>query len=153
MIFISHRGNILEKDKTKENKIDYIENALSLGFDVEVDIWYIDNMLYLGHDNPCTEIDLNFLNKNKDKLWVHCKNIDSLIYLKNKDLNYFWHESDKVSVTSKGILWAYPSKEKIRESIDVLPETFSEEKYEFKTIGICSDFIQKYRDEYKKILA
>ena len=38
MYFISHRGNISGIDKNNENKPEYIEKALSLGFDVEVDV-------------------------------------------------------------------------------------------------------------------
>ena len=38
MYFISHRGNISKIERENENKPKYIENALSLGFDVEVDV-------------------------------------------------------------------------------------------------------------------
>ncbi|WP_415286508.1 hypothetical protein ABXT46_00215 [Candidatus Pelagibacter sp. Uisw_104] len=38
MFHISHRGNIFGPNKKNENKIDYIKNALNLGFGVEVDI-------------------------------------------------------------------------------------------------------------------
>ena len=42
MILISHRGNLNGKTDD-ENKPKYIEEAFSQGFDVEVDVWYIDN--------------------------------------------------------------------------------------------------------------
>lgn len=148
MIFISHRGNINGKNQEKENKIDYIEKAFSFGFDVEVDIWLFNGSLFLGHDKPCYYVDIDWLFKNNKRVWVHCKNTDALIFLKKTKLNYFWHENDKVTLTSKGYIWAYPSLEKIENSIDVLPETFSEEKYGFKNIGICSDYIEKYKKDY-----
>ena len=40
MKFISHRGNINGRITKKENKIDYVKKAISLGFDVEVDIFF-----------------------------------------------------------------------------------------------------------------
>jgi len=42
MLLISHRGNIDGKQLNRENHPDYIEEALNLKFDVEVDVWYID---------------------------------------------------------------------------------------------------------------
>mgnify|MGYP005995747501 FL=1 len=52
MIFISHRGNINGIIKERENTVSYINEALSTGFNVEVDIWYKNKSFYLGHDNP-----------------------------------------------------------------------------------------------------
>jgi hypothetical protein len=149
MIFISHRGNLNGQNKKEENKINYIEKTFSFGFDVEIDVWLFNGSLFLGHDEPCYYVDIDWILKNKKKLWVHCKNIDALLFLKNTKINYFWHENDKITLTSRGYIWAYPSLEKVKDSIDVLPEIYPEEKYEFKTLGICSDYIEKYRKNYK----
>ena len=46
MIYISHRGNIDGPDTGKENSPDYIIKALSLGFDVEIDVWFKDDKFY-----------------------------------------------------------------------------------------------------------
>jgi hypothetical protein len=61
MKLIAHRGNINGPNKEKENNPDYIFTALKLGYDAEIDIWYINNKWYLGHDNPVFEIKYNFL--------------------------------------------------------------------------------------------
>jgi len=42
MILISHRGNINGRFEDWENKPEYINDALSLGYDVEVDIWFVN---------------------------------------------------------------------------------------------------------------
>ena len=52
MILISHRGNIDKINTKEENKPTYIFNALDHNFNVEVDIWFIENTFYLGHDSP-----------------------------------------------------------------------------------------------------
>ena len=150
MIFISHRGNLEGKKLKFENNIDYIENALFSGFDVEIDVWYINQKLFLGHDYHQYDVSLGWLIENEKKLWVHCKNIDSVIFLKNTPLNYFWHETDKMTLTSKGYIWAYPSIDKIPNSIDVLPETYGNSKFHNNTLGICSDFIKIFKENYKK---
>ena len=62
MILISHRGNMNGIEKTKENTIEQINLALSKGYDVEVDVWYENGSLYLGHDKPEEKVDLEFPN-------------------------------------------------------------------------------------------
>ena len=71
MILISHRGNINGPRKELENKPQYIENALKLGYDVEIDVWSIDRVFYLGHDKPQYEVSRWFL--HNEKLWCHAK--------------------------------------------------------------------------------
>ena len=64
---ISHRGNINGCNPKLENTPDYIKDAIHLGYDVEIDIWYSNNTLWLGHDNPEYQIDLHFLLENANK--------------------------------------------------------------------------------------
>ena len=59
MILISHRGNINGKINELENNPDYINDALIIGYDVEIDIWVINNELFLGHDEPVHNIDIS----------------------------------------------------------------------------------------------
>tara|TARA_B100001113_G_C21076938_1_gene608098 strand:- start:192 stop:650 length:459 start_codon:yes stop_codon:yes gene_type:complete len=150
--FISHRGNILKKDVDLENQPKYIDNAISQNFDVEIDIWLKQNKFYLGHDNPSYLIDLNWLNIRANKLWIHCKNYDSISFFsknyKNKNFNFFWHNNDDMTLTSLGYLWVYPGKQPIKGSIAVLPEIYEDDISD--CIGICSDIILKYRNDIIK---
>jgi hypothetical protein len=151
MIVISHRGNLTGPNKELENKITYIENALQFNFDVEIDVRFINNNWYLGHDYLQEQVDINWFKKYKDRLWLHCKNERAIIELSNTNLHYFWHENDKLTLTSKNIIWAYPSTNKIKNSIDVLPEAFLAEKYDFNyVLGICTDYPLKYYNMYKQ---
>lgn len=144
MILISHRGNIIGNNKTFENHPEYIVSTLNLGYDVEVDLWYTNNNFYLGHDFPQYLINFDFLNDYKNKLWLHCKNVESICFLSeiNHNLNFFWHETDTLTITSKGYLWVYPGKQPIKNSISVLPELNDDDITQ--SIGVCSDFIKKY---------
>ena len=47
MILISHRGNINSKNPDLENSIPYLNNALSKGFHIEVDVWHKNNTFTL----------------------------------------------------------------------------------------------------------
>ncbi len=147
MKFISHRGNISGPNPQKENHPNYILNALNKGYEVEIDVWYT-NKFMLGHDKPQYEFPFDLLEKFYTKLWVHCKNIEAIVKLKNNPelnsrLNYFWHENDTVTLTSKGYIWAYPGKQPINNSIAVMPEINNDNITQCK--GICSDYIEKYK--------
>lgn len=149
MIFISHRGNINGKNKRRENTIEYINEALCAGFNVEVDIWYKKKNFYLGHDNPKTKISTKFL-KNK-KIWCHAKNFDAIVMSKQNNLHFFWHQNDDYVLTSKGIIWTYPGKKLFKNSVNLMPEN-QKNKINFKKkyFGICSDYIEYYKRIYKK---
>ena len=143
MILISHRGNIDGKKSTLENNPEYVESALVLGYDVEVDVWY-DKGFWLGHDAPEYKIESIFLTSNSSRLWCHAKNLEAMVEMKKyPELNYFWHQDDDVTLTSKGYLWAYPGKQPLKNSIAVMPEINNDKISECE--GICSDYISKYR--------
>ena len=75
MILISHRGNLLGPVPEEENTPNYIDKAISEGFDVEIDVWFKDKTWYLGHDYPTYKIEINWLLEREPKLWIHCKNL------------------------------------------------------------------------------
>lgn len=149
MILISHRGNIDGKKPHLENTPDYIDEAISLGYDVEIDVWYKENEWWLGHDEPEHPIDFDWIEKRSHKLWVHCKNVEALSYFvindkEAADINYFWHENDTATLTSFCYIWAYPGKQPIKGSVAVMPERYDDNISE--CMGICSDVIKKYKE-------
>lgn len=146
MIFISHRGNTIGPFGSWENEPTYIDKAINTGFDVEIDIWYVNKNIYLGHDKPEYGINIKWILDRKDRLWIHCKNIEAIILFNNSypDLRYFWHQNDTLTLTSNGKIWVYPGKQPIENSIAVLPELENDDIS--KCIGICSDYIEKYKN-------
>ena len=42
MILISHRGNLNGPKPDQENSPNYINNAISKGYNVEIDVWFKD---------------------------------------------------------------------------------------------------------------
>ena len=142
-MLISHRGNINGRNISLENNPDYIRDALHLGYNVEIDVWY-NNGFWLGHDGPLYPIGTSFL-VNK-KLWCHAKNIEALLMMKMEDnIHYFWHQEDDITLTSQGHIWAHSNKQPIKNSIAVLPEIHQDDLSVCK--GICSDYIINYHNE------
>jgi glycerophosphoryl diester phosphodiesterase len=150
MKIISHRGNLTGPNPIRENSIDYIEEAIAEGFDVEIDLRCKDHHFYLGHDDPKYHVPMSWLVKWKNKLWIHCKNRDALEKLSTSvvEFNYFWHESDTYTITSKGIGWTLVGKIPYSNSVVVLPEiSFLANEYIENSFGICTDTPLFYRSK------
>jgi hypothetical protein len=150
MILISHRGNIDGKQPNRENHPDYIEEALNLKFDVEVDVWYVDGELFLGHDEPEYKVDFSWFFSRAHQLWIHCKNVEAVQYFLSNDsygqiFNFFWHEEDTITLTSMLYIWAYPGKQPIKGSIAVMPEINDDDITQCE--GICSDYVIGYKNK------
>ena len=61
----------------------------------------------------------------------------------NNELNYFWHENDKFTITSRGYIWSYPDF--INKSITVVKEkTFI---IPYNILGICTDYVFFYKNK------
>jgi hypothetical protein len=144
MILISHRGNLNGPNEVRENSPYYIMEAIAEGYDVEVDLWWVDGKVYLGHDEPQYEVSDEWLGERVDRLWIHCKNVESLNWIRSTSLHYFWHEQDTLTLTSKNYMWVYPGKQPITGSIAVMPEIHNDDIS--KCLGVCSDFIKRHND-------
>lgn len=146
MIKISHRGNINGPVPNKENRPSYIDTALQLGYDVEIDMRYTDNQFWLGHDEPQYKVDLNWLNLRKDKLWIHCKDSNSAIkFLKNNDFKIFCHSNDDFVLTNTNHLWVHNLSFEINEyTIIPLINLGDLENYIGNVpYAICSDYVSR----------
>ncbi len=146
MILISHRGNIFGPSED-ENSPKLIDKALSLGYDVEIDLFckltWANNELFLGHDQPIYPISYSFLAERSKHLWIHCKTLNALNAMTPSGFNYFFHNGDDYTLTSMGYIWTYTGKPLPEfKGIACMPE---EKGVDLKNAaGICSDFISLY---------
>jgi hypothetical protein len=147
MILIAHRGNYKGTNKERENAPDYIEEAISAGYNVEVDVWLIDGKWMLGHDFPMYEVPLSFF--ERPQVWTHTKNLIGYVSLyHNKNAHVFWHDEDEFVFTSKGIKWAR-SGVRTHDGIVVMPEWDEDitEDLTFRILeplGVCSDDFNRF---------
>ena len=171
MILISHRGNINGKIPEKENTQEYIQQALDLGYHVEIDIWRENNKLFLGHDNAENEVEERWLLDRREKLWVHAKNPDALFHLtyetipKEKCLCVFFHENDRYTIIQNernkhgvlvdGLIWAHDTRKINSKCIIPILDKTQCEAFRFDrsydtsvknlgegVFGVCSDYIE-----------
>ncbi len=141
MKLISHRGNINGPNLERENHPVYIFEALAEGYDVEIDVWVKNSMVYLGHDRPSHSVNEKML--QIPGLWCHAKNEQALHFMiDNKVPNFFWHQEDDVTLTSSGYIWTHSNNNIYTNKSIVchMDKVESMEEYE-NVAGICSDYI------------
>jgi hypothetical protein len=146
MILISHRGNINGRMPNLENNPDYIDKAIEKKYDVEVDLRTHNGKIFLGHDAPQYQIDIEWLKSRSGYLWIHGKDRQAFEVCLENDLHTFWHDTDDYTITSKNYVWAYPGKLAVgRFSILVMPERVwsVEEIQKMTCAGLCSDIIEQ----------
>ena len=145
MFLIAHRGNINGPIPSRENHPTYIQEALDKGFDVEIDVWLINNTIYLGHDGP--QYELSQFSLSNPRLWCHAKNLAALEYLLEHNCHTFSHDRDDYILTSNKYIWAYPGQPLSSQTICVMPERAKYTPQELAICkGICSDYIMSYQN-------
>lgn len=167
MKIISHRGYLNGKDDYLENNPKEIIRILeNTDFDVEVDLWIKNSKWYFGHDYPkyelATQQSILLFTYYFDRIWIHCKNFNALDILSSgennlfKNLNYFWHQNDDFSLTSKKYIWCYPGKYSIQSlgnlvCLDFELKDFEECYYKnCNAYAVCTDYPERLKNILNK---
>lgn len=147
---IAHRGNIHGPNEVRENHPSYIDEAIAAGFDAEIDLWANNKGDFLlGHDFGAHHIDYEWLHNRKERLWIHAKNFAALRFLKDSDFNYFFHDDDDFTLTSKCNIWAHPrvSAQEVNGAVYVnqgwRDDIFLKGVIAGRPLGICSDYVTR----------
>jgi hypothetical protein len=147
---IAHRGNTSGPNTSTENRAETVLKCIEKGFDVEIDLWYVKDKLYLGHDGPKYEIPHSFLSDNRCWLWIHCKQLSAMVYMaecKELGFNFFWHQGDDYTLTSRKYIWTYPGKKLGRKGIAVCPDRVPDWNIPDNIAGVCSDYIESFNND------
>ena len=79
MLYISYRGIFDGNDYQDSNTPNQIAKAFGMGFSCMVDVWRVDDKLYLGNDQPITEVTARYLQGKK--FWINARNTDMQTWL------------------------------------------------------------------------
>lgn len=142
MKIISHRGNINGPNPDKENNPIYIDQAIDAGYDVEIDIRYRDGWFFLGHDTADYPVTMEWLMFRWDKLWIHCKDLESCIALIHTNLRVFCHSQDPYTIISSEQIWIHDLSLNITKQC-IVPLITKEQllqRSNFEPYGICTDY-------------
>mgnify|MGYP003110424711 FL=1 len=132
MRLIAHRGNLNGPNPLVENDPQRIT-------------YCIDE----GYDEPQHKVNWFWIAGRRDRLWIHCKDVATLheFSTKTSGYNFFFHDKDDYTLTSKQYIWAYPGKSYTDHTVMVMPEW--KEDVDWDTLratncfGICTDYPQR----------
>jgi hypothetical protein len=139
--WILHRGLNAGPASGPENDEYTLWGRLADGWDVEVDVWSVDGVLWLGHDRPTTILQ-NLALLTHPRVWVHCKNLEAVSAMPPR-AHYFVHDTDPATLTSQGYVWCYPGNlVSGKPCVAVLPERAGFKFPLLETVdAVCSDYI------------
>lgn len=140
-MLIAHRGNLTGPDPQNENNPTYLDRALGLGFDVEVDLWCHSGRLALGHDAPEYDVTMDWLDERASHLWVHCKNVEAIEMVLNSRLNYFYHDTDDYTLTSRGFIWTFPGRAIGSQKFVLVDLERQNPAGRARAAGYCGDYV------------
>jgi hypothetical protein len=150
MLYISYRGIYDGTNYEYANTPDQLGKAISRGYTCMVDVWRVDGKLYLGNDQPLTEVSERYL--QGPRWYINARNTDMRDWLptQNQTLypNWFFFTTPTPPppyVTASNGKLITPGTVPINNnSIIFLPEI--DDKGLFSTVhlrcfGICSTYL------------
>jgi hypothetical protein len=159
MLYISYRGIYNGTNYEDANTPTQIRKALNSGYSCMVDVWRVDNKLYLGTDLPLVEVTPAYLQGRR--FWLNVRNtaMQEWIVTQPSALypNYFWFTTPTpppAYVTASNGKLITPGTVPINNnSVIYLPEV-SDQSYlstiQLRCYGVCStnlSFIKRIRNE------
>jgi len=158
MIFISYRGIYDGNNFQDSNTPNQIAKAFGVGFSCMVDVWRENDKLYLGNDQPITEVTEKYLQGNRWYLNARNTNVQSWLATQSAKLypNWFYFPTmppPPYVTASNGKLITPGTVPVNNNSVIFLPEIddtglFSTVK--LKCFGIISNyltFVRRMRNE------
>ena len=151
MRVIAHRGNLNGPNPLMENDPKRITQCIEMGYDVEIDLRYdtATGTLWLGHDEPQHIINWMWLAGREKNLWIHCKDVATLheFVTRTNGYNFFFHDKDDYTLTSKNHIWAYPGKSYTDRTVVVMPEWSDDPDWDKLRVtncyGVCTDYAER----------
>jgi HAD superfamily hydrolase (TIGR01509 family) len=150
LCLISRRGNLEGANPEKENTPAYVQHALNLSFDVQVDVWSgKDGGWYLGNDGPKHKVDLTFLQSKG--LWLRCGDVQTFQLVTSLiTVKAFVGQPDSKSMllTTSGHCWTGTAGQELVETSILAYGVAPDEVYELeeKVFGLCQDDVLVLRN-------
>jgi len=159
MFYISYQGIYDGKDYEDANTPSQISKAQQRGFSCLIDVWRVDNKLYVGNGQPLIEVTEKYIQGNR--FWINAVNTDMQTWIATQPSalypNYFHFDASTppppYATASNGKLITPGTVPINSSSVMFLPEINDRSLYtmvKVKSYGICSGFltlIKRMRNE------
>jgi hypothetical protein len=154
MYYISYQGIYDGSDYQNANTPAQVSKAQSAGFSCLVDVWRINNKLYMGNRQPLIEVTEKYI--QGPRFWINAKNQAMQDWLATQSdklyPNYFWFETPTPPppyVTASNGKLITPGTVPINEnSVIFLPEIDDQSLYsttKLRCYGVISCFLLTIR--------
>jgi hypothetical protein len=159
MLYISYQGIYDGQNYEDANTPKQINKALGKGFSCLIDVWRIDNKLYVGTEQPVIEVTEKYI--QGPRFWINAVNEDMQTWIATQSStlypNYFNFAASTppppYATASNGKLITPGTVPINTDSVMFLPEINDRSLYtmvKVKSYGICSGFltlIKRMRNE------
>ena len=100
-----------------------------------------NNKCNVCHQHEFKKKNINWLDKRKAYLWIHCKNLEAAKECWNHQYQAFCHAGDSYTYTSTGKIWLHDLSMKIDDSV-IIPmiEEADLKDIKGKPYAICTDY-------------
>jgi hypothetical protein len=147
---LAHRANY-DGPGSGENSRDALDACVSLGFEVELDIWARGEVLWVGHDDPLWPCDPAHL--RSIPVLAHAKNIEAAAALAASNVPFFCLDGDDFGMCSTGEIWTNYGAPAVASSIVCSPELVGADEpitaflaRHRHVAGVCTDHPIVYRE-------
>ena len=159
MFYISYQGIYDGSNYEDANTPSQISKAQQKGFSCLIDVWRINNKLYVGNNQPTIEVTEKYIQGNR--FWINAVNTDMQTWIATQSStlypNYFHFDASTppppYATASNGKLITPGTVPINTSSVMFLPEINDRSLYtmvKVKSFGICSGFltlIKRMRNE------
>ena len=158
MQYISYLGIYDGTNLQDAGTPDQLGRAFNSGFSCMVNVWRVDDVLYLGTDQPLTQVTEQYIQGSR--FWINAMNDDMQTWIAAQPIklypNYFWFpnitESTPVTTSSGKIIT--PGPVPIDNTSIVFPPEIQDRgmlsTVHLRCFGVCSTyltFIKRMRNE------
>ena len=159
MLYISYQGIYDGQDYESANTPKQINKALGKGYCCLINVWRVDNKLYVGNGQPLIEVTEKYI--QGPRFWINAVNTDMQTWIATQSStlypNYFTFAASTppppYATASNGKLITPGTVPINTSSVMFLPEINDRSLYtmvKVKSYGICSGFltlIKRMRNE------
>ena len=159
MLYISYQGIYDGQDYESANTPKQINKALGKGYSCLINVWRVDNKLYVGNGQPLIEVTEKYI--QGPRFWINAVNTDMQTWIATQSStlypNYFTFAASTppppYATASNGKLITPGTVPINTSSVMFLPEINDRSLYtmvKVKSYGICSGFltlIKRMRNE------
>jgi hypothetical protein len=149
MLFISYQGIYDGQNYQDANTPGQLRKAFNAGYSCMVDVWRVDGVLYLGTNEPITQVTEKYL--QGPRFWINAKNTEMQEWIVTQPSklypNYFWFDTIQENTpteTSSGKLITPGTVAVNNTSIVFLPEINDQSLFstvQLKCFGVCSNMV------------